>query len=80
MFATTVNNGKLYILKCQAGDKRWFKGLECVPRSLAAPRRVWAVHTHARRFWACVIAHALTPLPPPPRRDLKKVQASFTVV
>jgi len=41
LFATTVNNGKLYILKCQAGDKRWFKGLE---------------------------------------RDLKKVQASFTVV
>lgn len=28
LFATTVSNGKLYILKMQAGDKRWFKGLE----------------------------------------------------
>ena len=28
LFATTVSNGKLYILKMQAGDKRWFKGTE----------------------------------------------------
>ena len=28
LFCTTVSNGKLYILKLQAGDKRWFKGLE----------------------------------------------------
>ena len=28
LFSTTVANGKLYILKMQAGDKRWFKGLE----------------------------------------------------
>lgn len=33
LFATTVSNGKLYILKMQAGDKRWFKGLERVSRS-----------------------------------------------
>ena len=79
LFATTVNNGKLYILKCQAGDKRWFKGLECVPRSLAAPRRVWAVHTCAPLLGSRNYARAHA-TPPPPRRDLKKVQASFTVV
>jgi hypothetical protein len=28
LFACTVSNGKLYIMKLQAGDKRWFKGLE----------------------------------------------------
>ena len=28
LFSTTVSNGKLYIMKLQAGDKRWFKGLE----------------------------------------------------
>ena len=59
-FAKTGDNGKLYILKCQAGDKRWFKGLECVAR---AP---------------CAALHP--PHAPLPRRDLKKVQASFTVV
>jgi len=62
LFATTVNNGKLYILKCQAGDKRWFKGLECV------------------RPWRPDALRASHPPPPFARRDLKKVQASFTVV
>ena len=28
LFSCTVANGKLYILKLQAGDKRWFKGVE----------------------------------------------------
>ena len=28
LFSATVSNGKLYILKMQAGDKRWFKGVE----------------------------------------------------
>jgi photosystem II oxygen-evolving enhancer protein 2 len=28
LFTATVANGKLYICKGQAGDKRWFKGLE----------------------------------------------------
>ncbi len=38
LFATTVSNGKLYILKMQAGDKRWFKGLERVsPKRSARP-------------------------------------------
>lgn len=26
LIAATVNGGNLYILKVQAGDKRWFKG------------------------------------------------------
>ena len=28
LFAMAVSNNKLYILRHQAGDKRWFKGLE----------------------------------------------------
>ena len=36
LFATTVSNGKLYILKMQAGDKRWFKGLERVSTARCA--------------------------------------------
>lgn len=28
LFSVTASNGKLYIFKTQAGDKRWFKGLE----------------------------------------------------
>jgi len=27
LIAATVKNGNLYILKAQAGDKRWFKGV-----------------------------------------------------
>ena len=32
LIAATVSNGKLYIIKIQAGDKRWFKGAkrECI--------------------------------------------------
>mmetsp|Transcript_155 Transcript_155/g.1190 ORF Transcript_155/g.1190 Transcript_155/m.1190 type:complete len:258 (-) Transcript_155:1397-2170(-) len=28
LFSATVSNGKLYVLKVQSGDKRWFKGQE----------------------------------------------------
>lgn len=28
LFSVTASNGKLYVFKSQAGDKRWFKGLE----------------------------------------------------
>jgi len=28
LFTAAVSNGKLYILKLQAGDKRWFRGQE----------------------------------------------------
>jgi hypothetical protein len=28
LFKVTASNGKLYVFKAQAGDKRWFKGLE----------------------------------------------------
>eukprot|EP00983_Pelagomonas_calceolata_P002801 92808-Pelagomonas_calceolata.AAC.1 len=28
LFKATVSNGNLYILKVQAGDKRWFKGTD----------------------------------------------------
>jgi photosystem II oxygen-evolving enhancer protein 2 len=26
LISATVNDGKLYLVKAQAGDKRWFKG------------------------------------------------------
>ena len=28
LFSATVSNGKLFILKAQCGDKRWFKGIK----------------------------------------------------
>jgi len=28
LIATTVSDGQLYAIKCQSGDKRWFKGTE----------------------------------------------------
>jgi len=28
LFAATVKDGKLYLFKAQAGDKRWFKGVK----------------------------------------------------
>ena len=28
LFAASVSNGKLFILKAQCGDKRWFKGIK----------------------------------------------------
>ena len=28
LIATTVSDGSLYAIKCQSGDKRWFKGTE----------------------------------------------------
>lgn len=28
MVKATVSNGQLYLLKVQAGDKRWFKGTD----------------------------------------------------
>jgi photosystem II oxygen-evolving enhancer protein 2 len=30
----TVSNGTLYLLKAQAGDKRWFKGTEKLVRNV----------------------------------------------
>lgn len=36
LITATVNDGKLYILKAQAGDKRWFKGARKFVESAAA--------------------------------------------
>jgi photosystem II oxygen-evolving enhancer protein 2 len=36
VITATVNDGKLYILKAQAGDKRWFKGARKFVESAAA--------------------------------------------
>jgi hypothetical protein len=40
LFKATVSNGKLYILKVQAGDKRWFKGTDKEWYVLAAGLRL----------------------------------------
>ena len=40
VFKATVSNGKLYILKLQAGDKRWFKGVEREAKKSAASFQV----------------------------------------
>jgi photosystem II oxygen-evolving enhancer protein 2 len=40
LFTLVVSNGKLYIFKGQAGDKRWFKGLERQIRTSLASFRV----------------------------------------
>jgi hypothetical protein len=40
LFSITCSNGKLYIFKTQAGDKRWFKGLE---KSLRASLNTFTV-------------------------------------
>jgi len=58
LFATTVSNGKLYILKMQAGDKRWFKGTERelaralvmgISRRLIGFTHARAIHSASRR-------------------------------
>lgn len=36
LITATVKDGKLYILKAQAGDKRWFKGARKFVESAAA--------------------------------------------
>ena len=30
LIKATVNNGNLYIVRAQAGDKRWFKGADAI--------------------------------------------------
>jgi hypothetical protein len=36
LFKATVSNGKLYVLKVQVGDKRWFKGVDKDAEGMAA--------------------------------------------
>jgi hypothetical protein len=36
LYSVAVSNGKLYVFKTQAGDKRWFKGLEKPMRASVA--------------------------------------------
>ena len=96
LFATTVSNGKLYILKMQAGDKRWFKGTE---RELSAfPRygycgyclhalNACAIHSASRRESAGELFRRLKKaverpfsLSQPPRVQDKKVQTNPRVL
>jgi hypothetical protein len=40
VFKATVSGGKLFVLKIQAGDKRWFKGVEREAKKCAASFQV----------------------------------------